>query len=163
MITIISRLVRSHADATARPLLLLKNTTMKATCLFAAALLLLASCSNSARSAQKMLNDPEMRSEIYRAILNDSAHSAEFITEMMKHEGCRNMMVHQEQMVNMICTAERMDSMLNANSQMSQEMLEKTISRLERDTLLLTRAMRLVKMKEKVDRALKKVYCPACK
>lgn len=86
------------------------------------------------QTAEELLEGPKMEGEIYSAILNDSAHFANFMDKMMSNEKCKGIMVKHQGMMKMMCTAERVDSMMNADTEMLENMMSCMIKRMEGDT-----------------------------
>lgn len=86
------------------------------------------------QTAEELLEGPKMEGEIYSAILNDSAHFANFIDKMMSNEKCKGIMVKHQGMMKMMCTAERVDSMINVDTEMLENMMSCMIRKMEGDT-----------------------------
>lgn len=86
------------------------------------------------KTAEELLEKPKMEAEIYSAILKDSIHLSKFMDKMMADEKCKTMMTKNSGMMKMMCTSERMDSMMNADKEIMGNMITCMVERIEGDT-----------------------------
>ena len=88
------------------------------------------------KTAEELLENPKMEDEIYSAILASKAHSEKFLDRMMNDENCKAMMMKNSSMVKMMCSSDKMDSLMHHDLQMMESMTNNLMNIVERDSIV---------------------------
>ena len=103
--------------------------------LIAVVVLFASGCSDiREQSAEELLKAPKMRSELYATIFTNHDYLSQLLIEMKENEMSKKMLMDNTPMLKMMCTTEKIDTMMQADEVMMKDMINLMVSRMESDT-----------------------------
>lgn len=88
------------------------------------------------KTAEELLQNPKMEDEIYSAILNDQKRTEKMMERMMNDESCKMMMMKNSSMVKMMCSSDKIDSLMHHDMHMMENMTNNLMNIVERDSVV---------------------------
>lgn len=98
---------------------------------------IISSCeTNEAIEADDLAEEPELRQEVFQAIINDNELLSDFMDQMMENSNAMHQMMMNEKMMQQMFSQENMQMMQNMQPQMMQMMMDHMLQMAGSDSTL---------------------------
>ena len=86
------------------------------------------------KSAKELLKGEKMRDEIYDVIFSDREYTKSVLDKMIQDSIGRLTMAKNSNLIKMMCSPDRIDSMMNVDNEMMENMANILVNKMEADT-----------------------------
>jgi hypothetical protein len=106
--------------------------------------------------ANRMLENPSMEDAIYTSIIHNEQRLSKLLDRMSKSDNCKKTLCKRKDFIASLCHSENMDTLLNKDNEMMDQMTGKLIFKMQTDSMFCDHTCRRLMDVEKIKNQLKK-------